>query len=323
MKTGELLFKAGDAPNGVYIIRRGEVLVFLDGKDHDVPLAMLSSGGMVGEMALFDQKPRSASARAVGQVEVTHISAEEFGKILQQVPKWLVVLMSTLSRRLRDTNERLRKLESKYYASVNPFSDLIKTLNILELLWHKNGVKEAKNWLLDREMAEQEIATILDKTPARVAATIQALIAGELVTLTQNSYKKPVLSINTRGELERFIQFIDRIHQRNPNLRSLPQEFLDMADTMSRYTKANGYETFSVDLKALESEAKNRGIRTELWANIAPLFLELDPSVSLHYIGKDVSFKIQKRGLESMFNSIKLIFRVMSVEAKQVAQSAA
>ena len=75
-------------------------------------LQNLTSGAMIGEMALFDNKPRSASAAAITDVEFTHISKADFNRIMKQIPKWFVNLMSTLSSRLRVTNDRLNEAES-------------------------------------------------------------------------------------------------------------------------------------------------------------------------------------------------------------------
>ncbi|RYZ85460.1 MAG: cyclic nucleotide-binding domain-containing protein, partial [Proteobacteria bacterium] len=110
LKKGELLFKAGDSSDGMYVLRKGQIQIFLDKGGNDIVLASVAAGGMIGEMSLFDKKPRSASARAMEETEVTQISNDDFNKIISQIPKWLVSLMATLSSRLRDTNERLQDL---------------------------------------------------------------------------------------------------------------------------------------------------------------------------------------------------------------------
>ena len=48
----------------MFLVRKGELQVFVTQGSKEVNLAVVGAGGMIGEMALFDQKPRSASVRA-------------------------------------------------------------------------------------------------------------------------------------------------------------------------------------------------------------------------------------------------------------------
>ena len=98
LKKGEVLFNYGDASDGMFLVRKGDIKIFIhDNQDNEIVLAEVTSGAMIGEMALFDNKPRSASAAAITDVEITHISKADFNRIMKQIPKWFVNLMSTLS----------------------------------------------------------------------------------------------------------------------------------------------------------------------------------------------------------------------------------
>ncbi len=322
LQPGEILFRVGDKPNGMFIIRRGQIMVFLDKGGQEIPLATIGAGGMIGEMSLFDKKPRSASARAIDEVEITQISNEEFTKILQQIPKWFVSLMTTLSTRLRDTNERLQDLESKYKGNLNPLEELTKTLHIIQLLWHKLGVKEAKSWVIEREVAEKEAAAILGLEPTKVNQIVQSIVTGGLVSSGRNSYKKETLSIINRGDLERFIFFVSAIRRRNMSLKFLPQEFVDIAEMLARQAKATAYDSFSIELKNLEVEARSRGFRTDTWFEVAPLFVDLDSSVVVSRTGKDIAFKIQKKGIDSLIQQAKILREVTRNEEKKLTSAA-
>ena len=61
---GEVLFKEGDAPDGLYLIRRGSVTVSRTIAGREVVLSYVSAGNYVGEMALLTDSPRSATVRA-------------------------------------------------------------------------------------------------------------------------------------------------------------------------------------------------------------------------------------------------------------------
>ncbi|MFN9067517.1 MAG: cyclic nucleotide-binding domain-containing protein, partial [Bdellovibrionales bacterium] len=64
------LFREGDAPDAMYILKTGELAITKTKGTSEIILATLSPGGMVGEMAIFDMKPRSANVKALKDSEV-------------------------------------------------------------------------------------------------------------------------------------------------------------------------------------------------------------------------------------------------------------
>ncbi len=58
------LFRDGDAPDAMYIIKSGTFAVTKTKGNSEIVLAEINAGAMVGEMALFDNKPRSANGES-------------------------------------------------------------------------------------------------------------------------------------------------------------------------------------------------------------------------------------------------------------------
>lgn len=322
LKKGELLFKAGDSSDGMYVLRRGQIQIFLDKGGNDIVLATVAAGGMIGEMSLFDKKPRSASARAMEETEVTQISNDDFNKIISQIPKWLVSLMATLSSRLRDTNERLQDLEAKYKANYNPLEELIRTLQILILLYYKDGTKEGKAWILDREVAVIELAKILTIDKTKVEIWLNSLIKGGMLQPGKNQYKKDVLNVANRGDLERFSEFARKLRVKNPSLKALPQDFVDILEMLVKMSKTSAYDTFSVDLKALMTDAKALGFRVDGWPSLVHMFHDVDDSVALVKGPKDIAFKVTKKTIETFLANSKVLRAVTLNEEKATGRAA-
>ncbi|MBY0355363.1 MAG: cyclic nucleotide-binding domain-containing protein [Rickettsiales bacterium] len=68
-KPGEIIFRQGYPGDNAYIIIRGQVEIIDEmGDGTEYRLALLEAGQMFGEMALLDDKPRSATARAATEV---------------------------------------------------------------------------------------------------------------------------------------------------------------------------------------------------------------------------------------------------------------
>ena len=85
-KTGEALFKQGDKPDGLYLIRRGSVMVSSVIGGRDVVLSYVSAGKYVGEMALVMDTPRTATVRAAVPAEAIVLLAARFTALLAGDP---------------------------------------------------------------------------------------------------------------------------------------------------------------------------------------------------------------------------------------------
>ncbi len=69
---------------------------------------MLEKGDFFGEMAILEDLPRTASARALTDVKLLHINGSTFDQMLRSNPEIAVRMMRKLSRRLRETDRLLR-----------------------------------------------------------------------------------------------------------------------------------------------------------------------------------------------------------------------
>lgn len=96
---GELLFRQGDRGDYLYIICQGELEVQLDGRS----IATLGGGECIGEMALLDGEPRSASARALGDSILLRVAADRFNNLLISQPAAAHAMLRTLERRIRES----------------------------------------------------------------------------------------------------------------------------------------------------------------------------------------------------------------------------
>ncbi len=107
-----MIFFEGDPGNRCYVIVKGDVRIskFIPNIGEEA-LAVLKAGDYFGEMALIDNFPRSAHAVANTDIEVLAINKTDLDKILiterELGYKLLWAFTKTLSRRLRETNEKM------------------------------------------------------------------------------------------------------------------------------------------------------------------------------------------------------------------------
>jgi CRP-like cAMP-binding protein len=111
-KSGAHLFHENDHSRELYILQAGKVRVYRKIGAKEVELAVLSRGAVLGEMALIDGKPRSASAVACADCIVILIDADTFHKRIAGVPSWYLSLIRTASEKIRKANARLQSIQA-------------------------------------------------------------------------------------------------------------------------------------------------------------------------------------------------------------------
>lgn len=93
----ETIFRSGDSGDAMYILIEGEVSISIGGHEIDY----LYPGSPFGEMALVDQKQRSASATAVTDCKLLKIDEARFADLSQKYPRFALEVMRTMSHRTR------------------------------------------------------------------------------------------------------------------------------------------------------------------------------------------------------------------------------
>lgn len=112
LQPGEFLFHENENSFHFFIIQEGEVEVFKAGHGAaDVILAKVGPGNSLGEFAMLDKQPRSASARALTPVSAARVSAEAYSDLLDELPDWAVAVMRSLVERIRASNEVVKRFE--------------------------------------------------------------------------------------------------------------------------------------------------------------------------------------------------------------------
>ncbi len=296
LKEGQILFSAGDASDGMYLIRRGELRVYLEKDNKEISLATVEAGGMIGEMALFDKQPRSASVKATADnTEVTLISNEDFIKLMKQIPKWFVGLMSTLSTRLRQTNERCQRLENM--EGGKPFQITSRLLHILILLWHRDGEKEGKEWMLQKAPVVKAMTEMFGEEPEKVKVFFETLVKQNYFTTRVDSYNNVVLATQNKGRIAAFAEFLNTFVRDNPKLPCLPDGAINMLKALESAANESAYDTLSISIGDLQKIGKRLEYNTADWEASLPAFKKAGDEVKLVKTSGGIGLKTTKKGV--------------------------
>jgi CRP-like cAMP-binding protein len=97
-RAGQIVFTEGDPGNMMYAILEGEVDIMVG----DQVVGIIPAGSIVGEMALIDHSPRSATAVARTECRLVPIDERRFLFMVQQTPNFSLDVMRIMAARLRD-----------------------------------------------------------------------------------------------------------------------------------------------------------------------------------------------------------------------------
>jgi CRP-like cAMP-binding protein len=100
LRSGAVLTRQGASGGIAYILASGQAEVLRGGQR----LALLGPGDVVGELSLIDGKPRSATVKAVTDLEVLEIDARDLTRLLHKAPAVTLKLLAALADRLRQTD---------------------------------------------------------------------------------------------------------------------------------------------------------------------------------------------------------------------------
>jgi CRP-like cAMP-binding protein len=106
LSADEVLFLTGDPGDGCYRLEEGLLKVSMDSPSGaERILAILGPGAIVGDMAMIDGRPRSASVSALRDCRLSFVSRAAFEAIATKNPDIYKHLLSLLAARLRDTDQ--------------------------------------------------------------------------------------------------------------------------------------------------------------------------------------------------------------------------
>jgi CRP-like cAMP-binding protein len=134
-EAGDVVFQEGEKTQEAFRILSGRVEITIQGRVKPIILAQLSEGDIFGEMAMVDERPRSATARCVEASECEVMGPADFQRAILQDPHRLLPYLSAFFERLRTVNDRLHlelrlRAESRASALAHPTAPLVPQIQV-------------------------------------------------------------------------------------------------------------------------------------------------------------------------------------------------
>lgn len=109
-EPGTVLFREGDPGNEMFVVQSGEVEISRVIGDQRQVLAVLPAGEFFGEMAIVNDRPRSATATVKTRARILRIDSDTFEAMLRGKTEIAVRMIKTLAGRLEQANQQVELL---------------------------------------------------------------------------------------------------------------------------------------------------------------------------------------------------------------------
>ena len=192
-KKGDVLFRKSSEGNALYVIREGAIKIVLPSRmGEERIVTIFSTGDFFGEMALLDGQPRSADAVALKPSKLLVLDRKDFLKFLNAHEAAMATILSTLSMRLRKTDEML---EDASFLNI-PARLAKKLLEIGGTFGRQNG----NTMSISLKLSQKELADMVGATRESINKELRVLKERGLVTVTEQHIR-----INDMDRLKRRI----------------------------------------------------------------------------------------------------------------------
>lgn len=108
LAIGEFAFRQGDAGDRAYVVQSGNIEIVRSGEGGDVVLGAIGKGGIFGEMALIDSKPRMAGARATEPTTLIVVSRDMLNQKLAKTDPFVRGLLNIFAETIRSMSAKAR-----------------------------------------------------------------------------------------------------------------------------------------------------------------------------------------------------------------------
>lgn len=212
-EKGQTIFSQGEPGGDLFLIKEGEVEIYSFFGGHEVSLAIMNAGEILGTLTLMTKEMRMASARAYTKAVVQHISRQKIEALIANLPKWMHIVLDDFTKRLKSMNERyaksLQNLKEAESNQVNIFYTAAQVAGLIAgCAEAKKGSFDGNPGIMQQDILEY-IEPMLQRERAELDMIFQTFIDSGMITLKiEKEKKRNYVSLENAVAIGGFPQFV-------------------------------------------------------------------------------------------------------------------
>ncbi len=188
--AGTVLFREGDKGEEMFILQSGKVKISKKIRGVEKTLATLEKGEFFGEMAILNDKPRSATAETVEDCDMLVIDRKTFETLIRSNVEIAIRFIKRLADRLRETNDQMEALMIRDNTS--------RLVNILA-----KQVKDAKGGSFS--LSIDELAGLAGIESGQAKLILEKLASARILTLSAGDH----VTIANQEQVDRLLRYLE------------------------------------------------------------------------------------------------------------------
>ncbi len=236
LKEGEVLFEEGSFGKEVYIIQDGKVGVYKNTPEGQTELATIEMGGIIGEMSLLDNQPRSATIRAVEKTNAIIVNEKVFQESLKKAPVWLTSIIKIIISRLRDANIRI---------DISALRDHERGLaSLILLLLPEYKYEFSSKIAINYDMVIVEAYYVCKLKKKEILKLLSSFEKREIIEIIEDDKNKKHICISDLEVLKLFFEYLTLKSQHKEfQETSIPHETVNLLSNIAYVAQKSGVET--------------------------------------------------------------------------------
>lgn len=207
-----MIFREGDPSDCLYVIKTGKLAITKTKGAGEIILAEKKNGEMLGEMAFFDNKPRSAGAKAITDVELVVLPFQALYAQFKTFPEWLKAIVKTVNGHLREANVRIKNLEQTQKGDEEMFPPpmITRLTAIISLIGYKAGEKVEGGMLLPYHTLRNYCIQIFQAPTNKLDKMMEVLSALQIMKIEELGEGKKRVTLFKHELLTKFTDWYNK-----------------------------------------------------------------------------------------------------------------
>lgn len=278
IEKGAYLFKEGDNSTSMYLIKSGRMAVTRRSftGDEEVILSEKVVGELVGEMAFFDNKPRSANVKALTLSEVIELPFSALQEQFNSCPAWLKVMTKTINAQLRDANTRIKNLENIVSDTKDKFmpQTLLRVSAVIDVLCYKGEEDEGGQRFFPYKEVLNILCTTFHQNKQKVNKALKALKELNLLDIVEIGGQQMVV-VSDQETIHGFtVWYNENLAKDSGDQIVIEEKELPVLNVLAYYGQEDVAQELREGVVKIHVDYMQKNAKADLHINFSPTSIE-------------------------------------------------